>query len=200
MAEDDGLYARGAALLRERGHEVIGCHEAGAAANRWPCSGVADTCPLDDGVDAAVALRRSQASRVESGVGCAVRQRIPLVLAGAGGGAADGVTPYAAAIVEGLGQLAEAVEQVADAPIPALSAAATAGLQGVARQRGVDEDVRAEVVRNRRSLQITVRGPAGLDASTRAALGQAAFTPVRDLLPHGSIDSIDISFAEAGSA
>ncbi|MFQ5558486.1 MAG: hypothetical protein ACE5GB_13400, partial [Acidimicrobiales bacterium] len=83
LADDDGLFARGAELLRSSGHEVLACHEAGAAADRWPCSAITDTCPLEGvGVDAAVALRRG-ASRVEAGIGCVVRQRIPLVVAGA---------------------------------------------------------------------------------------------------------------------
>ena len=197
LAEDDGLYARGAETLRERGHDVIGCHDAGSAANRWPCSGVEGVCPLDEGVDAAVALRRSQASRVDSGVGCVVRQHIPLIIGGAGGSIADGVAPYAAAIVDGVGpELAEAVDKVTGQPVSELSAAATAGATTVAQNKGISGEIRAEVHRTLRRLTIVIHGPEDLDASARSALAQGAFAPVRELMPAGAIDSIDVGFRD----
>jgi hypothetical protein len=198
MAEDDGLYARAAGTLRAAGHEVVGCHEAGSAASRWPCSGISDTCPLDEGVDAAVALRRSLASRVEAGVGCVVRQRVPLVIGGAGNeGSANGVAPFAALVVEGVGaELADAVGKVGVAPIHELSTAATDSVAATAERLGIDGSFSVEVRRDRRTMRVVIHSTVDLDPAGRSALGQAGFGPVRSLLPAGSVDSIDVSFAD----
>jgi hypothetical protein len=198
MAEDDGLYTRGAETLRGAGHEVIGCHEAGSAASRWPCSGVTDTCPLDEGVDAAVALRRSSATRVEAGVGCVVRQKIPLVIGGAGNeGCAGGVAPYASLVVDGVGpDLADAVEKVGRAPIPDLSIAATDSIVATAGRLDLEGSFSAEVRRERRAMRIIIHATAELDSAARSALGQAGFAPVREAVPVGAVTSIDVSFAD----
>lgn len=198
LAEDDGLYSRGAETLRDAGHDVIGCHEAGSGAERWPCSGVSDTCPLDDGVDAAVALRRSGASRVEAGVTCAVRQKVPLVVGGAGTvGLTNGIAPYASAVVDGVGpELIDALAKVGGAPIAELSTAATDAVTETAERLAIDGSFSVEVRRDRRTMRITVHATVDLDASARSALGQAAFAPVRAMVPVGAIDSIDVSFAD----
>jgi len=198
MAEDDGLYARGADTLRTAGHEVIGCHEAGSGAERWPCSGITDTCPLDDGIDAAVALRRSDASRVEAGVGCVVRQKIPLVVGGAGTiGLGSGVAPYASAVVDGVGpELLDALAKVGGAPIVDLSTAATEAVAATAERHSLDGSFTVEVHRDRRTLRCIVHATDELDAAARSALGQAAFAPVRAMVPVGAVDTIDVSFGD----
>ena len=73
-----------AAELRAAGHEVVRCHAEGAPV--FPCSGLAGIgCPVDDGVDVAVTVRahpRSTPSPTEDGVICALRRRVPVVVAG----------------------------------------------------------------------------------------------------------------------
>lgn len=198
LAEDDDLYSRGAAVLREGGHDVLACHEAGSAANRWPCAGVTSVCPLDNEVDAAVALRRSAASRIEAGIGCAVRGKVPLVL---GGAESDHLAHYAGEVVEGIGpDLAKAVDRVATAPIADLSAAAGAGLAGAAGRLGVEGTLTTTVERHGRSLRVTVHGGGTLDSGTRAALAQAAYAPVRAMVPGGAVDTIDVGFVGAPAA
>lgn len=201
LADDDDLYARGATTLEEGGHEVVACHDSGSAARRWPCAGVTDTCPLDTGVDAAVALRRSGAGPVESGIGCVVRGKVPLVLGGAGGGALDGVAPYASQIVEGIGpELAGAVDRVAAAPIAELSRAAEEGLAGVAQRLGITGPLGAAVHRHGRSITVVIEGGDDLEAGARSALAQAAYAPVRELVPTGAVDTIDVGFGGEVSA
>lgn len=74
------------ATLEARGHEVVRCHEAGQAA--FPCAGLHDAgaCPLEGGgVDVALTVRRharSVPTPHEDGVACALRMRVPLVVAG----------------------------------------------------------------------------------------------------------------------
>ena len=198
LADDDGLYGRGADTLRRAGHEVVGCHEAGAAADRWPCSGVEATCPLDDGVDAAVALRRSSASRVEAGVGCVVRQKVPLVLGGVGDeGVASGVAPYAAEVIDGVGpELVEAVRSAVATPSEELSGLASAAVRETATRLGIEGTFAVEVHRERRAIKVAVQSSVELDSSQRAALSQAAFAPVRETVPGGAVTTIDVAFAD----
>ena len=73
------------ATLEAGGHEVVRCHEAGETA--FPCAGLHDpgACPLEGGVDVALTVRRhprSVPTPHEDGVACALRMRVPLVVAG----------------------------------------------------------------------------------------------------------------------
>lgn len=74
------------------GHRVHHCWAAGDASDRAGsapaslCDGVtADACPLDEGIDVALLVRRRISSRptaTEAGVGCALRAGIPVVADG----------------------------------------------------------------------------------------------------------------------
>jgi hypothetical protein len=72
--------------LTGRGHHVSQCHEPGKPV--FPCRVLAGEgpCPLaDPGVDVAVAVRAHPGTRPslrEDGVACALRARVPLVVAG----------------------------------------------------------------------------------------------------------------------
>lgn len=86
---------------------MVACHHEGAAESRWPCVAVDATCPLDDGVDAAVVLSRCE-HRPDEGVSCAVRYGVLLIV---GGPTQASVLPYADAVVDGLDEsLADVVE------------------------------------------------------------------------------------------
>lgn len=97
--------------LEAHGHAVVRCHEPGAPA--FPCAGLAGGgCPLEgDGVDVALTVRSSAAgapSPTEDGIACALRARVPVVVAGAGdanpyaafGGTTVGATDLAGALAE----------------------------------------------------------------------------------------------------
>src|SRR3712207_6780289 len=71
------------------GHRVLRCHDAHGAS--FPCNGLVDgaTCPLDregeEAVDVALDVRvrpRPDAAPLEDGARCALRARLPLVIAG----------------------------------------------------------------------------------------------------------------------
>jgi hypothetical protein len=73
--------------LREAGHEVVRCHEPGGQV--FPCNALCDdeTCPLEggEGVDVVLDHRAHPYPRptpLEDGVTCAIRQHVPLVVAG----------------------------------------------------------------------------------------------------------------------
>src|SRR5690349_19225505 len=73
--------------LVSAGHTVLRCHEPGQPS--FPCVGMADpqSCPLDSpgGVDVAIVHRAHPHPRptsFEDGVSCALRRKIPVVVAG----------------------------------------------------------------------------------------------------------------------
>ena len=97
--------------LEANGHAVVRCHEPGAPA--FPCAGLAGGgCPLEgDGVDVALTVRSAATgapSPTEDGIACALRARVPVVVAGAGdanpyaafGGTTVGATDLAGALAE----------------------------------------------------------------------------------------------------
>lgn len=81
------------ARLTASGHEVVRCHVPGEPA--FPCVGLAGdgACPLEHGgVDVALTVRRhprSVPTPHEDGAACAIRNRVPLVVAGE-----PGLNPY----------------------------------------------------------------------------------------------------------
>lgn len=72
-----------AAALRSAGHEVIRCAPPGRPG--FPCDGSKGACPLDATVDVAVVVHDRPSTDIspgEAGAVCALRDGVPLVLAG----------------------------------------------------------------------------------------------------------------------
>jgi hypothetical protein len=180
---DPGLADGAVERLQAAGHDVVRCFDPilGAAG---PCVGLdLGDCPLDrpGGVDVVLDVRapgRPRPVAAEAGVTCALRQRIPLAMAGpawpnpyarwvvaATGDEVDAVAACEKAVEHGLGDLGDAV------------AIAACRLLGEGRHPGVD--VRAEVVRHARELQVTVHRPPQ-DASMDGALAVHAFGALRE--------------------
>lgn len=70
-------------VLSRAGHDVVRCSEPGQPA--FPCSGADGSCPLDGSVDVAVVVHDRPSAELavgEIGVVCALRDGIPVVLAG----------------------------------------------------------------------------------------------------------------------
>lgn len=189
MTQNDDQFLEAAVPLRREGHDVVACHDGGAAAGRWPCVAVEGACPLDGAVDVAVVLSRD-VHRPPEGVSCAVRHRVPLVV---GGPAPVSLLPYADVIVDDPAlDLTDALDGAVAAPRPVLSTAATDAVAGVAERTGLAADVHAEVYRRGRDLDVVVRGLSGEMAAERARCAQAAFAAVRDAVPNGAVDTINV--------
>jgi hypothetical protein len=74
-----------AAALEAAGHEVVRCTRLGRVA--FPCDGLEGNCPLDGTVDLAVVVHDRPTGDIspgEAGVVCALRDGLPLVVAGNG--------------------------------------------------------------------------------------------------------------------
>ena len=165
-----------ARTLEHAGHEVVRCTSPGAVA--FPCRGLSsDSCPLDDRVDVTVAVRAGagpEPTAEEMGVTCALRHRIPLVVAG--GPVADPFAAWTTSTVDGAdgpGLLA-AVEEAAAGD---LAAHARVAAEEVERRLGRSGSVRAR--RHGDSVAVTVQPPVDLDARAREGLGIQVAAAVR---------------------
>lgn len=101
--------------LRRAGDVVLECHEQDGPT--FPCVGLAGgTCPLDQGVEVVLAVRARplpQPTRREAVITCALREGVPLVVAGAT--VLNPFGDHAAEVVEGLDpdEIDAAVERAA---------------------------------------------------------------------------------------
>lgn len=87
VGTDDWAIGQTTAGLEEQGWRVLHCHEPGEDA--FPCNALraGRTCPLDVGFDVVVTARARALpapAPSEFGVVCALRTRVPLVVAGVG--------------------------------------------------------------------------------------------------------------------
>jgi hypothetical protein len=113
VGTDDWAIEQSAAALQAAGHEPFRCHDPGAPA--FPCNALLPGrhCPLDLGVDAVVTSRARPVSAPtvsETGVTCALRAGVPLVVTGISD--RGPFNTLAARIVTEQGHVAAAVEDV----------------------------------------------------------------------------------------
>ena len=181
--------------LEESGHRVFRCHEPGAPA--FPCRALAGDgpCPLaNPGIDVAVTVRShpdTRPSASEDGVACALRSRVPLVVAGN-----DIVSPYdewAAEVVRD-GDVVGACHRVLAAPSGDHSEIATDALrQALQRRAGSTRQADALVWRDRKRLRVVLEGVEGVDDSVRGIVAADVAAALRAFDP--VIPKIDISFS-----
>jgi hypothetical protein len=181
--------------LTNAGHSVFRCHEPGKP--EFPCRALAGEgpCPLiDPGVDVAVTVRTHPDTRPtvrEDGVACALRARVPLVVAGRA--LLNPYEEWAEAVVED-GDLVGACERVAAAPSRDHSEIARDALREAVRRRaGSAGDADAVVWRDRSRLRVRLEGVDDLDRSVRGMAAADVAAALRAFDAH--IPKIDISFA-----
>jgi hypothetical protein len=114
VGTDDWAIQQAAERLRSDGVRVLQCHEPGEPA--FPCNALLEgrTCPLDVGFDVVLTVRGRPLPRPaegEMGVICALRHRVPLVVAGMA--THNPYSPWASRVVERHGDLSVAVVEVA---------------------------------------------------------------------------------------
>jgi hypothetical protein len=175
--------APAATALAAAGHEVVRCHEPGAAA--FPCAGLVDpaACPLRSGVDVALDVRRTvvaEPTALEDGVGCALREGVPVVEATQVHGVAAVVpsalrhwtTPSGPDVVA-------SVEAAAAASFDGLRAAIVAKLEPLFVANGVAPcQIDCEVEREGRRLLVHLVGPP-IGRGLRQAASVRAYDVVR---------------------
>jgi hypothetical protein len=155
--------------LEAAGHHVVGCHQRGEDA--FPCAALRDgkQCPLDEVVDVALDVRprpRSQPAPREDGVACALRQHVPLVIAGPA--VLNPYLEYAQSTINRTYDVVEACERAATAPLRDHTVAAARALREVLDRRHVDTTPLVAVRRRDGALLIEVSRAEDLDQPTRS--------------------------------
>jgi hypothetical protein len=186
--------------LTARRHQVSRCHDPGRPS--FPCRALEGRgpCPLaDPGIDVAVTVRDHPGtlpSLGEDGVSCALRARVPLVVAGRV--ARNPYEDWADEVVED-GDMAGACERVVAAPTRAHTHVAQLALRDVLRRRaGSAAGAEAAVWRDRRRLRVRLSGVDHLDGSVRGLIAAEVATALRDFDSHAP--GIDISFGSTISS
>jgi hypothetical protein len=179
-------------VLEEHGHRVLRCHDRGTPI--FPCAALrtGHVCPLECGVDVAVTVRGApdpQPAPGEDGIACALRARIPVVVAG---DVRD--NPFVAlGAIEADGEhVAQPCEWVAATPSPPHTAVATDALLNALRARR--GDAMAVVNRERDRLHVLVEAIPGIERRTLAAAASRVLSALRRYDTHAPI--IDLSIKE----
>jgi hypothetical protein len=166
-----------AAALAAAGHEVFRCHDA--LSPGFPCVGLTDRakCPLRIGVDVAVDVRRNgyaEPTTLESGVGCALRDGVPVVELG------DGTSEMSPWLIPGGDDVVVACETAAAQAFDELKVAIADRLRPLYVANGIDAGlVDCEIERDGRSLFIHLIGPPA-NSGMRQAASVRAYDVVRE--------------------
>jgi hypothetical protein len=181
--------------LTNAGHRVFRCHEPGKP--EFPCRALAGEgpCPLSDpGVDVAVTVRAHPDMRPtprEDGVACALRARVPLVVAGRAM-----LNPYeewADEVVED-GNVVAACERVVSTPSRDHSEVARDALREAVRRRaGSAGGADAVVWRDHNRLRVRLEGLDDADESVRGLIAADVAAVLRAF--DAQISKIDIALA-----
>jgi hypothetical protein len=141
---DPGAAARAIERLESAGHTVHRCHEPGSRA--FPCAGVVGVCPLEGtSIDVVLDVRaraRTWPTPTEDGVTCALRRRVPVVVAGR-----TALNPFTAhGATEAEGDVVDACTRAGRGPLPAHGELATGALRETLVRAGLPSTAASAVV------------------------------------------------------
>jgi hypothetical protein len=193
LESETGAAAIATAQLERAGHQVLRCHEPGARA--FPCAGLRDEgCPLErECVDVALTIRArplGQPTRLEDGVSCALRHRIPVVVGGR-----TTTNPFSPCRVTVAGRdVVQACERAATGSLEQHEEIAQRTLDESLRRAGeAREPARAEVTRRSGGLRATLHFPRGTPERLRAMASVRVVGALRSFDPHAG--GIDVAWA-----
>lgn len=179
--------------LTAAGHTVRRCYARDA--KPFPCNGIAEgeQCPFDDGgVDVAIGVRRfphARTSSMEDGLRCAIRKRVPVVLAGAN--VLSPYVDYAAETTEHTRRVVATCERVAAAPLPAHTAAATRVAVDATRDARLATVPQAVVRQRGNALVVETFGAGGLSPAAKTVVSARVLVALRELDDyHRVIDTV----------
>jgi hypothetical protein len=193
VESDRGAADEAARELERAGHTVARCHER--QADVFPCNGLTPAgCPLErQVVDVVLDVRArpgSQPQPGEDGATCAVRQHVPLVVAGPP--ATGPYDAYAAVRLHRTYDVVAACEEAATAPLPRHTEVARAALAEVLGRRGGREVSTVTVRRNHGTLVVDVGGLSSADHATRSMAAVRVTGALRALDRHAR--GVDVVF------
>jgi hypothetical protein len=195
LESDPGAATVARNELEGAGHTVRMCHESGCAA--FPCNALREdaTCPLaGEPIDVALDVRRrarSQPTIREDGVACAIREHVPLVIAGPI--VFNPFAEYATEMTEDTFDVVDACERAAAASLPHHTAVAQRALDATLELRSLPTDAHVTVYRRKGALHVSVGACNEVDHPTKnmIAVRIAAALRAHDRYSRG----IDVVFA-----
>ncbi|HVN49801.1 MAG TPA: hypothetical protein VMT43_00130 [Acidimicrobiales bacterium] len=201
VERERGNGTQAAAKLEGHGHEVVRCDDADPSSERL-CAGLpgGSGCPLDDQpVDVAVAVRGDAGgpnTERETGIRCALRQRVPVMVLGSADGASyadwvDEVTEMEAPALD------QRVTELGRAGLAAIASIVAGALRPLLAMHGVDGSaIDVTMTRSDGRARVHVRIDAPLDAKLRQTCAVRAVAALRDLQP--STDGVDVEVVGTG--
>lgn len=174
-----GAAAQETTALEAAGHRVHRCHEPDEPG--FPCRAVsgAGPCPLDEGIDVGLLVRRGIAPRPtdhEQGVGCIIRAGVPLVEEGSA--ILDPYEGYVTRRILGDDVSATCAAAVDDSFVP-LRAAIRSRIARLMAGAGHDaEDVTIDIRRKGNDLRVDLTGPP-VPEPVRQAIGVRVLDALR---------------------
>jgi hypothetical protein len=182
--------------LKDAGHTVARCHDSGAGS--FPCLGLSEAraCPLEGApVDVAVTVRNRdwpRPSPFEDGAICALRRRVPLVVAGIT--ALQPFDRWSSRALDDGSDLVAACEETAAAPLPGHSEVTRQAARPVLGATSCDADVEGIVWRRQGALRAEMTLPAGC-ADLTSKLAARVTGALRQF--DGFATAIDVAVAQA---
>ena len=180
VENNPGAATHQVGTLEAAGHRVHRCHDPGQ--DGFPCRAITHerTCPLDEGIDVGLVVRRGVTPRPtdrETGVSCIIRAGVPLL--------EDGpavLDPYEPYLVGRVGDDVVAdCEAAADKGHDPLRAAITTKIARILGGAGIPADaIDIRFQRTRTDLRVELTGP-DLPQATQQALGVRVLDAVRSV-------------------
>ncbi|MEZ5169299.1 MAG: hypothetical protein R3A49_00960 [Acidimicrobiia bacterium] len=181
---DPGAASQVSEELVAAGHRVVRCHDSDR--EEFPCSALAtgSSCPLDGGgVDLVLDVRshpRSRPTVTETGVTCALRDRLPLVVAGRP--AFNPFEAHAVAVVDSTDpvEIVRACEETAASPLTSHSEVGTEVARSAVSELGLAPGAtEAVVTRHHGTLRVALSIPGALPESELAAVSSHVVQAIR---------------------
>lgn len=193
LESDQGAADDAIDELEAAGHEILRCHESGLDA--FPCNALLEDgrCPVQSGVDVAVVYRAHPWPRprpLERGIECALRDHIPVVIAGSA--ALHPFDGYATAVARETDNLHDVILAAAHGPLTREShVATTAAHVALKRKELPSEGVSATAKRVNGRLRVEVLGTGELDHAVRSSLAVEVLAALRRI--NRFVGGVDIS-------
>ena len=172
LESDPGAATIARHELEGAGHTVRMCHEPGCDA--FPCNALRDdrTCPIvGQPIDVALDIRRrprTQPTIREDGVACAIREHVPLVVAGPT--MFSPFAQYATEMSDDTCDVVAACERAASAPLVRHGEVAGQALVATLERRSSEVDACVSVYRREGALFVSVAAAEELDQATKSMI------------------------------
>ena len=194
LESDPGAAAAARHELNDAGHALHYCHDPGQGC--FPCNALRDGrgCPFEaKPIDVVLDVRRRARTAPtvrEDGVACAIRQHIPLVVAGPT--VFSPYADYATELCQDTVGVVAACERAASAPLERHTAVAQDALDATLERRSLPADAHVGVFRRKGALHVAVTPGSEIDRATKNMIAVRIAAALRAIDRHAS--GIDVIF------